>query len=115
VPGTQATLSPNLTAAAGTILNIPAAGVLDLQLRDSGQKARITTDSNTQFIGTNGQVSSLQVGQPIEVAARFQSDGTFSATRIEAISDPSLSLQGVVTSVNHDADGNASLEVVAQQ
>jgi len=115
VPGTQATLSPNLTAAAGTILNIPAAGVLDLQLRDSGQKARITTDSNTQFIGTSGQVSSLQVGQPIEVAARFQSDGTFSATRIEAISDPSLSLQGVVTSVNHDADGNASLEVVAQQ
>lgn len=115
VPGTQATLSPNLTAAAGTILNIPAAGVLELQLRDGGQKARITTDSNTQFIGTNGQVSSLQVGQAIEVAARFQSDGTFMATRIEAASDPSLSLQGVVTSVNHDTEGNASIEVVAQQ
>jgi hypothetical protein len=26
-----------------------------------------------------------------------------------------LSLQGVVTSVSHDTEGNASLEVVAQQ
>jgi hypothetical protein len=115
VPGTQATPSPNFADAAGTIRNIPAAGVLDLQLRDSGQKARITTDSNTRFTGTNGQFSSLQVGQAIEVAAHFQSDGTFTATRIAAAYEPSLSLQGVVTSVNHDADGNASLEVVAQQ
>jgi hypothetical protein len=115
LPGTQATLSPNLTNAAGTIISIPAAGVFDLQLRDGGQKARITTDSSTQFTGTNGQFSSLQVGQAIEVAARFQSDGTFAATRIEAAFDPSLSLQGVVTSVSHDTEGNASLEVVAQQ
>jgi hypothetical protein len=58
----------------------------------------------------------LQVGQNVEVSAHLQSDGSFMADRIDAISSNSqTSFRGVVTGVSQDSGGKMSLALVAQE
>ncbi len=96
------------------ILSTPA-NSLDLRLRGSDKTVRLLTDANTKLSSDIGQFSNLQVGQVIEVDARFQADGTFLAKFIDlGASDQAMRYQGFVTLVRQDAQGNFSFDVVVQ-
>jgi Domain of unknown function (DUF5666) len=103
-------------AQATVVSSSPASGVVNLQLRDTGQTVAAATGVSTIFAADAGDLSSLQAGQNVEVSAHLQSDGSFMADRIDAISSSSQSsFRGVVTGVSRDSAGKMSLALVAQE
>jgi hypothetical protein len=103
-------------AQATVVSSSPASGVVKLQLRDTGQTLAVATGVSTAFAADSGEFSSLQAGQSVEVTAHLQSDGSFMADRIDAISSSSqTSFRGVVTGVSQDSAGKMSLTLVAQE
>jgi len=107
----------NLENAQGTVVSSsPASGIVNLQLRDTGQTVAVATGVSTLFAADAGELSSLQSGQSIEVNAHLQSDGSFMADRIDAVSSSSQSsFRGIVTGVSQDSAGKMSLVLVAQE
>jgi len=104
----------HLEDASGTIISIPVAGTLDLQLRDTGQVVRVVTNANTVFAAQEERVETLQAGQSISVYAQFQYNGNFLADRIDVLtSDTVLSSFGVVTGISRYPSGEASLQLIA--
>lgn len=100
----------------GLISALPAnpAKSFDYQLISGAATARVVTDANTVFDGGITSFNNLQVGQYVEVAGQFQSDGTFLAKYVElSASNPGLRVQGVVASVTTTASGT-SLNLVVQ-
>lgn len=86
----------------------------DYQLITGAATARVVTDANTVFDGGITSFANLQVGQYVEVAGQFQSDGTFLAKFVELSSSaPGLRVQGIVSSVTTSASGT-SLNMVVQ-
>jgi hypothetical protein len=86
----------------------------DYQLTTGAATARVVTDASTIFDGGITSFANLQVGQYVEVAGQFQSDGTFLAKYVElSASNPGLRVQGVVATVTSTASG-ASLSLVVQ-
>ena len=107
----------SLENAQGTVVSSsPASGIVNLQLRDTGQTVAVATGVSTLFAADAGELSSLQSGQSIEVNAHLQSDGSFMADRIDAVSSSSQSsFRGIVTAVSQDSAGKMSLVLVAQE
>jgi hypothetical protein len=107
----------SLENAQGTVVSSsPASGIVNLQLRDTGQTVAVATGVSTLFAADAGELSSLQSGQSIEVNAHLQSDGSFMADRIDAVSSSSQSsFRGIVTGVSQDSAGKMSLVLVAQE
>jgi len=107
----------SLENAQGTVVSSsPASGIVNLQLRDTGQTVAVATGVSTLFAADAGELGSLQAGQSVEVNAHMQPDGSFMADRIDAISSSSQSsFRGVVTSVSQDSSGKMSLALVAQE
>jgi hypothetical protein len=102
-------------AQATVISSSPASGVVNLQVRDTGQTVALATGVSTAFSADAGELSSLQAGQNVEVSAHLQGDGSFMADRIDAISSSSQSsFRGVVTGISRDSAGKMSLVLVAQ-
>lgn len=102
--------------AEATILSIPSAGVVNLQLLDTGQRISAMTNPNTTFAAGSGQAVGLQPGDTVEVDAQFQSDGTLYTDRMDLLSANSgVSFRGVVTGMSQDSSGHTSLELVAQE
>ena len=100
----------------GQISALPAnpAKSFDYQLISGAATARVVTDGNTVFDGGITSFANLQIGQYVEVAGQFQSDGTFLAKYVElSSSNPGLRVQGVVASVTTTASGT-SLSLVVQ-
>ena len=100
----------------GQISALPAnpAKSFDYQLISGAATARVVTDANTVFDAGITSFNNLQVGQYVEVAGQFQSDGTFLAKYVElSESNPGLRVQGVVASVTTTASGT-SLSLVVQ-
>jgi hypothetical protein len=86
----------------------------DYQLSSGAATARVVTDANTVFDGGITSFANLQIGQYVEVAGQFQSDGTFLAKYVElSASNPGLRVQGVVATVTTTASGT-SLSLVVQ-
>ena len=101
---------------ATVVASSPASGVVNLQLRDTGQTVAVATGVSTAFAADAGEFSTLQAGQSVEVSAHLQSDGSFMADRIDAISSSSQSsFRGVVTGISQDSTGKMSLTLVAQE
>jgi uncharacterized protein DUF4382/uncharacterized protein DUF5666 len=100
----------------GQISALPSspAKSFDYQLSTGAATARVVTDANTVFDSGITSFANLQVGQYVEVAGQFQSDGTFLAKYVElSASNPGLRVQGVVASVTATASGT-SLSLVVQ-
>ena len=100
----------------GQISALPSnpAKSFDYQLSSGAATARVVTDTSTVFDGGITSFTNLQIGQYVEVAGQFQSDGTFLAKYIElSASNPGLRVQGVVASVTTTASGT-SLNLVVQ-
>jgi len=117
-PVTVSSSSPGmeLVDTVGQISALPAnpAKSFDYQLISGAASARVVTDANTVFDGGITSFANLQIGQYVEVAGEFQSDGTFLAKYVElSSSNPGLRVQGVVASVTTTASGT-SLSLVVQ-
>jgi hypothetical protein len=100
----------------GQISALPSnpAKSFDYQLSSGAATARVVTDASTVFDGGITSFANLQIGQYVEVAGQFQSDGTFLAKYVElSASNPGLRVQGVVASVTTTASGT-SLSLVVQ-
>ncbi len=117
-PSTVSTSSPalELMDTIGQISALPStpAKSFDFQLSSGAATARVITDASTVFDGGITSFANLQIGQYVEVAGQFQSDGTFLAKYVElSASNPGLRVQGVVASVTTTASGT-SLSLVVQ-
>ena len=117
-PSTVSSSSPalELMDTIGQISALPSspAKSFDYQLSSGAATARVITDASTVFDGGITSFANLQIGQYVEVAGQFQSDGTFLAKYVElSASNPGLRVQGVVASVTTTASG-ASLSLVVQ-
>ena len=100
----------------GQISALPSnpAKSFDYQLSSGAATARVVTDTSTVFDGGITSFTNLQIGQYVEVAGQFQSDGTFLAKYVElSASNPGLRVQGVVASMTTTASGT-SLNLVVQ-
>jgi hypothetical protein len=87
----------------------------NFQLSSGAATAKVITDANTVFDGGITAFSGLQVGQFVEVAGAFQSDGSFLAKYVElSAANQGLRVQGIVASVTTSAAGATSLSLVAQ-
>ena len=89
--------------------------VFQAQLMDTGQRVSVMVDSSTMLDKSIGQFSNLHLGQMINLSAEMLSTGVFLANSI-APGPPAHSshYQGVVTGIQQDASGNASIQVVVQ-
>jgi len=87
----------------------------NFQLSSGAATAKVITDTNTIFDGGLSAFSGLQVGQFVEIAGAFQSDGSFLAKYVElSAANQGLRVQGIVASVTTSAAGATSLSLVAQ-
>lgn len=90
-------------------------GTFDLQLLSTGNTIRVAVNSATQFDTDIAQFSNIKVGQLIEVDAQMQTDGTFVAKFVEfGGASAALRVQGLVSAVQQDAQGNTSFNLVAR-
>jgi hypothetical protein len=114
-PASVSASAMELVDTVGQISAFPSspAKSFDYQLSSGAATARVVTDASTVFDGVTS-FANLQVGQYVEVAGQFQSDGTFLAKYVElSASNPGLRVQGVVASVTTTASGT-SLSLVVQ-
>jgi Domain of unknown function (DUF4382)/Domain of unknown function (DUF5666) len=87
----------------------------NFQLSSGAATAKVITDTNTVFDGGITAFSGLQAGQFVEIAGMFQSDGSFLAKYVElSAANQGLRVQGIVASVQTNAAGATSLNLVAQ-
>lgn len=115
-PVSASSATMELVDTVGQISALPSspAKSFDYQLSSGAATARVVTDTNTVFDGGITSFSNLQVGQYVEVAGMFQSDGTFLAKYVElSASNPGLRVQGLVANVTTTASGT-SLSLVVQ-
>ena len=101
----------------GQVSALPGTPVnsFNFQLSSGAATARVVTDANTVFDDGLTAFSGLQVGQFVEVAGMFQSDGSFLAKYVElSAANQGLRVQGVVATVQTSAAGATSMSLVVQ-
>jgi len=113
---TNSVSNQNIQNAEATVVSVRSPNSASLQLRDTGQVMNVVTNTDTLFAESAGMSTNIEAGQYIELNAQMQSDGSFIATRVDAVSsDPQLCFSGVVAGIIQDSLGGSSVEVVVQE
>ena len=102
--------------AEGTVLSVPSAGVMNLQLADTGQTVRTLTNQGTAFAADSGPTGVFGPGDAVEFDAQFHADGTLYTDKLYVFSpDSEVTFRCLVTRVTQDPSGHTSIEVVSQE
>jgi hypothetical protein len=108
---------PNLVDTLGTVTGIACAQpeCLNLKLQSSGDSVAVRSDGATNWSPDIGQLSSLRVGQLIEVNAQMENSGTYLAKFIgSSTADLPTTYEGLTTLVSQTSSG-ISFNVLVQR